>query len=81
VRGWALAWSVLCGDQEHHDAMSFGMGGVMLETTEWTGGLRDRTLLSDAGRRSGVDIEIDAMLRRARSLLFGFHGIEAGADD
>lgn len=81
VRGWALAWSVLCGDQEHHDAMSFGMGGVMLETTEWTGGLRDRTLLSDAGRRSGVDIEIDAMLRRVRSLLFGFHGIESGADD
>jgi len=78
VRGWTLCWSVLCGDQEHHDAMSFGMGGVMLETTEWSGGLRDRTLLADGGRRGYVDAEIDALLRRVRTMVFPLHGIDAG---
>lgn len=76
VRGWTLAWSVLCGDQEHHDALSFGMGGVMLENTEWSGGLRDRELLSDAGRRNEVDAEIDATVRRVRETLFPLHGID-----
>jgi acetoin utilization protein AcuC len=81
VRGWALCWSVLCGDQEHVDAMSIGMGGTLLETTDWSGGLRDRPLLSDAGRRHEVDLEIDATLSRVRTLLFPLHGIasaEAG---
>ncbi len=75
VRGWALCWSVLCGDQDDHDAMSFGMGGVMMETTEWSGGLRDRALLSDAGRRDEVDIEIDATLRRIYERLYPLHDI------
>ncbi len=75
VRGWALCWSVLCGDQDDHDAMSFGMGGVMMETTEWSGGLRDRTLLSDAGRRDEVDIAIDATLRRIYERLYPLHDI------
>ena len=79
VRGWALCWSVLCGDQEDHDAMSFGMGGVMLETTEWSGGLRDRTLLSDAGRRGEVDAEIDATVRKIERTVFPLHGIEPAA--
>lgn len=78
VRGWTLAWSVLCGDQEHHDALSFGMGGVMLENTEWSGGLRDRELLSDAGRRNEVDAEIEATVRRVRETLFPLHGIAEG---
>lgn len=75
VRGWSLAWSVLCGDQADHDAMSFGMGGIMLETTEWSGGLRDRTLLSDAGIRRSVDAEIDAMLRRVRANAYPLLGL------
>jgi acetoin utilization protein AcuC len=76
VRGWALCWSVLCGDQDHHDAMSLGMGGVMLETTEWSGGLRDRLLLSDAGRRDDVDVDVTATLSRLASLVFPLHGIQ-----
>ncbi len=79
VRGWALCWSVLCGDQDHHDAMSHGMGGVMLETTEWSGGLRDRLLLSDAGRRDEVDVEVEATLSRVGSLVFPLHGLEPPA--
>jgi acetoin utilization protein AcuC len=77
VRGWALCWSVLCGDQRHHDEQSFGMGGVMLGTTEWSGGLRDGALLSDAGLRSEVDLEVEATVRRVQHLIFPLHGIEA----
>jgi acetoin utilization protein AcuC len=73
VRGWSLVWSVLCGDQS--DDMSVGMGGTMLSNTEWTGGLRDRVLLSDAGRRYAVDTEIQATIERVRSMIFPIHGI------
>ena len=52
-----LSWSVLCGDQALNDSMSFGMGGVMMANTDWSGGLRDRVLLSDAGRRGDVDAQ------------------------
>jgi len=62
VRGWALCWSVLCGAHTMHDDPSFGMGGVMLENTDWAGGLRDRTLLVDGGRRDAIDAEIDRLL-------------------
>ncbi|MCX7915421.1 MAG: acetoin utilization protein AcuC [Verrucomicrobiae bacterium] len=41
VRGWTLAWQVLCGDDGHD--WSAGFGGDFLESSEWIGGLRDRT--------------------------------------
>jgi acetoin utilization protein AcuC len=75
VRGWALCWSVLCGDQSAHDAMMLGMGGVMLETTDWAGGLRDRTLLSDAGRRPAIDHEVRQVVEYIRKTVFPLHGL------
>ncbi|MCX7590322.1 MAG: acetoin utilization protein AcuC [Kiritimatiellae bacterium] len=75
VRGWALCWSVMCGEQSHHDEMMLGMGGVFLETTEWFGGLRDRILLSDAGIRAEVDTEIDALIERLKRSHFPIHGL------
>jgi len=75
VRGWALAWSALCGDQAHD--MGIGMGGMMLENTDWAGGLRDRVLLSDAGCRGAVDAEIHSTIDRIRSTIFPIHGISA----
>ena len=75
VRGWALCWSVLCGEQhDEHDA-AFGMGGVMLENTDWIGGLRDRMLLADGGRRSTVDAEVDRVVESVRANLFPLHGL------
>jgi len=74
VRGWALAWSVFCGDQS--EDLGIGMGGMMLANTEWAGGLRDRMLLSDAGRRSAVDAEIDATIGRIQTAVFPIHGIK-----
>ena len=73
ARGWALAWSVLCGDEAAD--MGVGMGGVMFETTEWSGGLRDRILLSDAGRRAAVDTEVNRTIEEVRSRVFPYHGL------
>jgi len=73
VRGWALAWSVLCGSQVHD--MGVGVGGVLLETTEWGGGLRDRVLLSDAGRRAQVDRAVHAAIDQVRTLIFPYHNL------
>lgn len=75
VRGWALCWSVLCG--EHLDAhdLTLGMGGVMLENSDWLGGLRDRILLVDGGRRPEIDAEIERVVSVVRENLFPLHGL------
>ena len=73
VRGWTLAWSVLSGEEEHD--MSLGLGGVMLENVEWSGGLRDRTLIPDIARRSLVDAEVNHVIGRIRSVVFPLHGL------
>jgi acetoin utilization protein AcuC len=73
VRGWALAWSVLSGEEEHD--LGIGLGGVMLETTEWLGGLRDRVLITDAGIRETVDAEIQRVSNYIRDNVFPLHGL------
>jgi len=75
VRGWALCWSVLCGDQRAQRDLMLGMGGVMLENTDWVGGLRDRVLLADGGRRDAIDAEINLVIDRIRSRVFPIHGL------
>lgn len=76
VRGWTLLWSILCGDQSSLDDLAIGLGGVMLENMEWSGGLRDRILLSDAGDRATVDHDINATIEQVRNRLFALHGLE-----
>ncbi len=75
VRGWTLAWSVLGGDHSHVEELTAGMGGVMLENTDWFGGLRDRVLLSDAGRRDEIDAEVAHAVDRIRATVFPVHGL------
>ena len=73
VRAWALAWSVLCGaDSENHDA-SLALGGVMLESTDWHGGLRDRQILVDDRQREFVDPKIDAAIEEVKAAIFPYH--------
>ena len=74
VRGWSLAWSVLCGAEAGHDA-ALGLGGVMMESTEWHGGLRDRALVPDAAQRAEVDPAVDAMIERVKANVFPYHGL------
>jgi acetoin utilization protein AcuC len=73
VRGWALAWSLLCGEGD--DDLNVGMGGVFLETTDWRGGLRDRILVPGAQARLEVDPVVDATVERVKALVFPLHGI------
>ncbi len=75
VRGWTLCWSVLCGEHEEQDDLMIGMGGVMLENTDWLGGLRDRTLLSDGGLRLGIDDEVRRAVDYVKKHVFPRHGL------
>ncbi len=78
VRAWALCWSVLC--EEEADDWAIGMGGVMMENTDWIGGLRDRTLLSDAGQHHTVISEVRATINTIRETVFPLHGLPKTAD-
>ena len=73
ARGWALAWSVLCGEEDYD--LSLGLGGVMLENIEWPGGLRDRTLVPDTNQSHRVGKEIKRIIKKIKSTVFPIHGI------
>jgi acetoin utilization protein AcuC len=73
VRGWARAWKTLAGGEEHD--LSIGLGGEMLGTSEWAGGLRDHHLpVTDAQRRAVLPA-IEATVRRIHELVFPLHGL------
>lgn len=74
VRAWSLAWSVFCGaddDDMHHAAV----GGVLLENTEWQGGLRDRALAVTESQRKAVVPAIEATVKKIKTNLFPIHGL------
>jgi acetoin utilization protein AcuC len=73
VRAWALAWSILCGadseNQEH------ALGGVMLGSTDWQGGLRDRTLAVSSQQKEAVMPAIENTVKTIKSTVFPIHGL------
>jgi len=71
ARGWALAWTILCGAETH----DFGLGGVMLESTDWQGGLRDRALAVSAEKRAEVDAAIRETVEKVKQNVFAVHGL------
>lgn len=74
VRAWALGWSVLSGMDDGED-LSLGMGGVMMESTEWQGGLRDRDLVIPETQRRSVSSAINNSVEMVKSLVFPIHGL------
>ena len=74
VRAWALAWSVLSGTESEHET-SLGVGGVMLENTEWRGGLRDRELAVSGQQRDVVMPAIERVIGVIKSQVFPIHGL------
>ncbi|MBT3381758.1 MAG: acetoin utilization protein AcuC [Lentisphaerae bacterium] len=74
VRAWALLWSCLCGDRGHDDMMA-GMGGVMLGSTDWHGGLRDRLLAPSPETREVVAADVGAMVEKVKQNVFPRHGL------
>ena len=76
VRAWSLVWTALCGEQVDHD-LAAGMGGVMLENTEWAGGagLRDRVLIPSEQQKAAVDPVVGNVIEQVKELFFPLHGI------
>ena len=75
VRGWALAWRTFCGENDECD-FAMGMGGVMLGSAEWAGGLRDRVLPVSAAQRASVESELYATIINIYKTIFPLHGLE-----
>lgn len=74
VRAWALAWSVLCGADEG-PGMNVGLGGVMMESTDWQGGLRDRQLIPTEQQQNVVAPTVEAVIEQVKKTIFPLHGL------
>ena len=74
VRAWALAWSIFCG-ADHGEDIHHAIGGVLLESTEWQGGLRDRELPATDSQRETVMPALNATIENIKSNIFPIHGI------
>ena len=72
VRAWALAWSVFCGASDDQD-MNLAAGGVLLESTDWQGGLQDRTLAISNQQRDFVMPQVQAVIETVKANVFPFH--------
>jgi len=75
VRAWALAWSVLSGQDEGEEA-TFGLGGTLLANTEWRGGLRDRELAIPEQQKETIMRSLEATIAKVRSAVFPIHGLK-----
>jgi acetoin utilization protein AcuC len=74
ARAWALGWSVLCGADADLES-NILVGGMMLQTTEWQGGLRDRALPVTNQQRDSVLPALNATLDTLKATLFPLHGL------
>ena len=74
ARGWALAWCVFCGESGRADELA-GLGGIMLENTDWIAGLRDRVLIPEASERGIIGVAVTATIRAVKTAVFGIHGL------
>jgi acetoin utilization protein AcuC len=73
VRGWALAWEIFCCEWRDKADSSLGMGGIMLQSNEWSGGLRDHTLPIPEKKRMALDRAIQATIDSVIRNVFGYH--------
>lgn len=74
VRAWTLAWRICAGEGDE-DLDSLGLGGVMLASSEWAGGLRDMHLPVTVEQREEVDPELEITISRLRQTVFTYHGL------
>lgn len=74
VRAWALAWTVLSG-QELDVGMDAVIGGVMLQSTDWQGGFRDRELPVTNQQREMVVPVLQATVDTIKTKVFPIHGL------
>jgi acetoin utilization protein AcuC len=75
ARGWALCWSILCGADDNSHLLTAGLGGVMLQSSDWRGGLRDRAYFISEEDRKTVDTEVDRVIATLKTQLAPFFTI------
>ena len=76
VRAWALAWTVLSG-QDTDYGLEAAVGGVMLQSTDWQGGLRDREVPVTDQQRETVLSAIDSSVDILKATVFPIHGLRS----
>ncbi|MBD3391407.1 MAG: hypothetical protein GF410_05240 [Chitinivibrionales bacterium] len=74
ARGWALAWSVLCGIELEED-MYMGLGGVFLGSSEWNAGLRDKHFYVRGDEKARVMAAVEKSVESVKKLVFPVHGL------
>ncbi len=72
VRAWAFAWSLLAGGESSEDV---NVAGVMLGSTEWQGGLRDRKVAVSKQQEEMVMPAVEAVIKTVKANVFGLHGL------
>ena len=72
VRAWALAWSIFA-DAEGSSDMHHTVGDVMLESTDWQGGLRDRAFVVSQSQREMVVPVVEATIEAVKANIFPIH--------
>jgi acetoin utilization protein AcuC len=75
ARGYALVWVVLCREDAQSADMGLGLGGVMMETSDWMGGLRDRQLVVTPAQRAQVEPAVNETIDKVKRYVFGTHGL------
>jgi acetoin utilization protein AcuC len=75
VRAWALAWSVLSGQDEGEEA-NIGLGGTLLGSTDWKGGLRDRDLMIPETQKESIMRSLETTIAKVKSAVFPLHGLQ-----
>jgi acetoin utilization protein AcuC len=73
IRAWSLAWTVLTG--VHDEDFAAGLGGVMMESTDWQGGLRDRQLPVTDQQKQAVVPALEHSIQTIKAKVFPFHGL------
>jgi acetoin utilization protein AcuC len=71
-RGWALAWTILCGN-EPDASDTIGMGGVFLGNTEWGAGLRDQHIYTRGEEKGVVRAAVEETVEMIKKLVFKRH--------
>ncbi len=74
ARGWALAWSVLCGIEMEED-LYMGLGGVFLGSVEWNAGLRDKHLYLQGEAKNQVISTVRNTIERLKKSIFPIHAV------
>jgi acetoin utilization protein AcuC len=66
VRAWSLAWSALCGE---------GSSEAAVESGDSRGGLRDKRLDINEGRRRAIEPAVEAVIGVVKKNVFPHHGL------